>query len=249
MRRLLNLLAKPCGLEVSKALGVKTRARHQFLTYAYSQEGQTPNEHLVSLALRAIACAFRKEIDTTHCNGQAADFHHFNEFPGEHYRLLKALVSCLGPKSAVEIGTYTGMGTTAIHQGLAAQSEIITFDVTDWKSFETHLDSSLFESRRITQHLSDLSIAANFIQFKTLLSQAEFIFCDGPKDGRFEVTFLHLLKSLPPTHGSRVLMLDDIHFPNMIDLWRSIKSPKLDITSFGHFSGTGLVDLSMGLEF
>jgi hypothetical protein len=33
----------------------------------------------------------------------------------------------------------------------------------------------------------------------------------------------------------------------MIDLWRSIESPKLDITSFGHFSGSGLVDISKGL--
>ena len=47
----------------------------------------------------------------------------------------------------------------------------------------------------------------------------------------------------------RILILDDIQFVNMIDFWRKIKSPKLDITSFGHFSGTGIVDISNGLDW
>jgi predicted O-methyltransferase YrrM len=248
MRKLLNYLTKPIGLELVKPLGVRSKARHQFLTYAYSQEGQSPNRKLISLALKAIERAFKERIDTSGCNPQAPDFQHFNQYPGEHYRLLKALSSCLAPKTVVEIGTYTGMGTTSIYQGLSEQSEIVTFDIVKWDSFETHLNSDVFNSRRITQRLSDLSIEENFLQFKSLLGKAELIFCDGPKNGRFEAAFLHLLKTLPADEGLRILMLDDIHFPNMIDLWRSIRSPKLDITSFGHFSGTGLVDLSGGLE-
>lgn len=43
-------------------------------------------------------------------------------------------------------------------------------------------------------------------------------------------------------------MLDDIRFLNMWRLWRSIRSPKLDATSFGHWSGSGLVDLHNGLQ-
>ncbi len=34
----------------------------------------------------------------------------------------------------------------------------------------------------------------------------------------------------------------------MIDIWRSIKSPKLDATSFSHWSGTGIVDISKGFQ-
>ena len=109
MRKLLNYLTKPIGLELVKPLGVRSRARHQFLTYAYSQEGQSPNRKLISLALKAIERAFKERIDTSGCNPQAPDFQHFNQYPGEHYRLLKALSSCLAPKTVVEIGTYTGM--------------------------------------------------------------------------------------------------------------------------------------------
>jgi hypothetical protein len=29
---------------------------------------------------------------------------------------------------------------------------------------------------------------------------------------------------------------------NMIGIWRGIRHPKLDLTSFGHWSGTGLVE-------
>ncbi|WP_198243807.1 hypothetical protein [methane-oxidizing endosymbiont of Gigantopelta aegis] len=72
-------------------------------------------------------------------------------------------------------------------------------------------------------------------------------FCDGPKDGHFEYQFISYLTKLKPKKG-RVLMLDDIRFKNMIDLWFSIDSPKLDMSSFGHWSGTGLVDMSDGLK-
>jgi hypothetical protein len=41
---------------------------------------------------------------------------------------------------------------------------------------------------------------------------------------------------------------DDIRFVNMVDNWNAIASPKLDLTSFGHWSGTGLVDLSEPLR-
>jgi hypothetical protein len=29
-----------------------------------------------------------------------------------------------------------------------------------------------------------------------------------------------------------------------VDLWRRLPVPKLDITSFGHWTGTGLLDLA-----
>jgi hypothetical protein len=37
-------------------------------------------------------------------------------------------------------------------------------------------------------------------------------------------------------------MFDDIRLMNLLSIWRGIQRPKMDITSFGHWSGTGLVD-------
>ena len=38
------------------------------------------------------------------------------------------------------------------------------------------------------------------------------------------------------------IVLDDIRVWTMIKTWREITLPKLDITSFGHWSGTGIVE-------
>jgi hypothetical protein len=74
---------------------------------------------------------------------------------------------------------------------------------------------------------------------------------DGPKDGQFEERVLELLAHhiQPQKEGKRrYLFLDDIHFQNMLVNWRRIASPKVDLTSFGHFSGSGLVDVTEGLQ-
>lgn len=42
--------------------------------------------------------------------------------------------------------------------------------------------------------------------------------------------------------GQPILVFDDIRAWNMLAIWREIRMPKLDLTSFGHWSGTGLVD-------
>ena len=73
------------------------------------------------------------------------------------------------------------------------------------------------------------------------------MFLDGPKDGIFEKQLLSRLASAE-YFKPKILVLDDIKFMNMIPLWRSIQNPKLDLTSFGHWSGTGLVDVREGLK-
>ena len=38
---------------------------------------------------------------------------------------------------------------------------------------------------------------------------------------------------------NKLLVFDDMCFVNMIDFWKSISSPKLDVTPFGYWNGTG----------
>jgi hypothetical protein len=64
------------------------------------------------------------------------------------------------------------------------------------------------------------------------------ILIDGPKDGVFEPAFLS--KLLPVLRAGQVLVLDDIRKLQMLQTWRDISLPKLDVTSLGHWSGTGL---------
>ena len=38
----------------------------------------------------------------------------------------------------------------------------------------------------------------------------------------------------------QLLVIDDIRVVSMVELWQNLPIAKLDVTSFGHWSGTGL---------
>ena len=78
-----------------------------------------------------------------------------------------------------------------------------------------------------------------------LFRTAEVIFADGPKDGRFEQVLLDRLEEIGLPQRPLVVF-DDIRVWNMLAIWRGVRHPKLDITSFGHWSGTGLIDWAGG---
>lgn len=177
-----------------------------------------------------------------------------NAFPGDHYRLLSGLLSVLDDSftlnSIVDIGTHYGTGTRVMLD-YAPEAKVTTFDVTAWDKFPTtYLTESDFVSNggRLTQCLENLQHQDTFNRHKQLLNDADFIMCDGPKDGVFERSFLTKLSSISFTPKPRFLFLDDIRFPSEMPLWRQIQSPKADLTSFGHFSGSGLVNISEGLK-
>lgn len=44
------------------------------------------------------------------------------------------------------------------------------------------------------------------------------------------------------TKSNLVVVFDDIRKLAMLKPWWGMKRPKLDLTSFGHWSGTGLVE-------
>lgn len=177
-----------------------------------------------------------------------------NAFPGDHYRLLSGLLSALSEEgtlnSIVDVGTHYGTGTRVMLD-YAPKAKVDTFDLTAWDQFETtYLNKSDFAENggRLTQHLDNLMFSDVFEKHSQLLINSDFIMCDGPKDGVFEAVFLAKLSTLPFTKKPRFLFLDDIRFLSELPLWRKILSPKIDLTSFGHFSGTGLVNISEGLK-
>ncbi|QWC95526.1 hypothetical protein G6733_01785 [Polynucleobacter paneuropaeus] len=198
-----------------------------------------------NIAINSIKIALSNKI--ININNNHADSHLYNIYPGEHYRLLKAITEYMNPKVIVEIGTFTGMGVYSMIQGLN-KGKIYTYDIVEWNKFETHLEKIYFENGSVTQIIADLSNKNDFILNKDILNSAEMIFLDAPKNVVFEKNFLKFLTELNPVE-KRILVIDDIKFMNMIDLWVNIKSPKVDVTSFGHWTGTGLVDISDGIKF
>jgi predicted O-methyltransferase YrrM len=174
-------------------------------------------------------------------------------WPGEHYRLLKALIEEIQPRTIVEIGTYTGLGSLALLESLPPEGHLTTFDIVPWDRIleaqsgpdreNTYLRSSDFGDRRLTQIITDLGDPKAAKAHAGLFQKADLIFVDGPKDGIFERKFLDNCAGMPLRPGT-ILVFDDIRLLNMIDIWSGITHPKLDFTGFGHFTGTGLVEWS-----
>jgi hypothetical protein len=218
--------------------------RHAEPSLIFSPDNINANDFLINLTLEAIALAWSEPIAIP--NEKLDDAIFYNIFPGEHYRLLRAIAKILNPGVALEVGTYTGMGSVALMQG-QQEGQLYTFDIFPWNSFQTHLTKEDFDKKKVVQIISDLSNANEFEKYINLLNEAEIIFMDAPKDGLFEYKFISLITQLNPKK-KKLLVLDDIRFVNMIDLWVSIESPKIDISSFGHWSGTGLIDISDGLR-
>ena len=216
--------------------------RHKMPSLIFSQERFNANDFLINMALNSTKIAWDNMIIVPNENLTDAIF--YNIFPGEHYRILNAVVKILNPSLVVEVGTFTGMGSIALKQELAS-GKLYTFDIVPWHSFESHLSINDFDKNNIRQILSDLSIEEEFNKYSGILSEAEIIFMDAPKDGLFEYKFLSMLSKLK-SKNNKLLIIDDIRFVNMIDLWISIEAPKIDISSFGHWSGTGFVDISQG---
>ena len=74
-----------------------------------------------------------------------------------------------------------------------------------------------------------------------MLEDAELIFMDALKDGIQEYKFLENLSTVK-FKNKCLFLFDDIRLWNMLDIWFHMDKPKLDLTSFGHWSGTGIVE-------
>jgi hypothetical protein len=134
------------------------------------------------------------------------------------------------------------MGTLALAAELPAAGSVATFDVVPWRDLRnTWLRDSDFVSGRITQHIADIGAPGAITRYAALFAAADFIFIDGPKDGVTEQRFVNVLASVDLPRNP-IVMFDDIRVLNMIELWRRLARPKLDLTSFAHWSGTGIVD-------
>ena len=83
--------------------------------------------------------------------------------------------------------------------------------------------------------MDDLSVASITKKYSEYLKTADLIFLDAEKDGVMESNFLKNFESIP-FESNPLLLFDDIRLWNMLGVWRSIKLPKMDLTSFGHWS-------------
>ena len=199
-----------------------------------------PNDYLFDAALKSVQRA--RKISMAAVSARMTETPRYPDvWPGEHYQLLGGMIAELQPASVIEIGTFTGLSALAMREYLPSGSKLTTFDILPWQSIPgTSLKPEDFASGNLAQILGDVADSGVMDKHADLFRNADLFFVDGPKDGVFEHRFLRQLSriGLPK---EPLLVFDDIRVWNMLAIWRGITKPKLDLTSFGHWSGTGLV--------
>jgi predicted O-methyltransferase YrrM len=222
---------------------IPVQARHVELSAIVSADDDPskPSDRLLDIALQAAGRA--RSISMSGVVDRMAQPPYYpNVWPGEHYKLLAGLVSVCQPRVVVEIGTSTGLSALAMREALPTGARLVTFDLLRWDKFpDTCLRDEDFANGTLTQVIGDVSDPSVMRQHVALFQSADIIFADGPKDGQFERVLLNQLAGID-LPKKPLLVLDDIRVWNMLAIWRGIRRPKLDITSFGHWSGTGFVD-------
>jgi predicted O-methyltransferase YrrM len=198
-----------------------------------------PTDRLLDVALQAAQAA--RYIDLSWISDRGPE-RFADVWPGEHYKLLSALVSVLQPKTVIEIGTATGMSALALKTALPDDGEIVTFDLVAWRDYPGSVLKDVdFADGRLEQRRDDLSTSAGWRANAELLRRAELIFVDAKHDGAQEREVVRGFDDVGLA-GAPIVVFDDIRVWRMLAFWQELERPKLDVTSFGHWSGTGLVD-------
>jgi len=217
------------------------------MIYSEHDSPSRPNERLLDIAAAAIAAARKADVlDIAPRLGSRFGFPNeaINLWPGVNYRLLAGLMQTLAPKQVVEIGTSEGVSALTMLKYLRPDASLTTFDVIPWRNISqprgTCLRESDFADGRLRQEVADLGDNATFGHYSALLSGADFLFVDGPKDGVFEPRFVAALQTIPM---NCIALFDDTRWWNMLKVWRELPWPKLDLTSFGSWCGVGLVEI------
>ena len=164
-----------------------------------------------------------------------------DKFPGEHYFFLRTLSEIFSDANWVEIGTAEG--ESAFHIQLGSKTNYITtFDIIPIEKFDRKHD---LDFSRLEQIIGDLSDSNYFDSKVKIFEKADIIFLDGPKNIKFEKRLFELFTKVNFKENT-FLIIDDIRTKNLIGLYSRITSAKIDVSGFGHFTGTGIVDLSKG---
>ena len=170
-------------------------------------------------------------------SGCVLDSSVFNGQPGrEHYRLLKKLSDDVHGKEIFDIGTW--MGASALALSFNRENTVHSFDLVH--SF------SLPQRPNIQYHLENIvTDTPAREQWKERILASPLIFLDiDPHEGKDEYVFYEWLRD---NKFKGMLVCDDIHhFEGMrTNFWSKIPDTyKTDLTSQGHWSGTGLVQFT-----
>lgn len=164
------------------------------------------------------------------------DDHEFYGEPGkEHYRLLSYLASCFKNSDIFDIGTHRGASALAL--SYEPTNTVYSFDIENRKKIYDN------KPHNVNFVISNL-FEKEGEEWNQKLLNSPLIFLDiDPHDGLLEYDFYMFLVQ---NDYKGIIIFDDIlHFEGMRIFWDKINpSHRRNITEYGHWSGTGMIDFS-----
>ena len=223
-----------------------TEARDAYRSMIYTAHDlkPAPSRRLIDTALAAVREIVEGRIDLGEVSKRAGVPEWYGMWPGEHYKLLAALMRVVRPKTVVEIGTFSGLSALTMRSFMPEEGRLVTFDVVPWKQIgETVFAEKDFADGRLRQEIADLSNPAGLEKYRGLLESADFMLIDAPKDGVFEYRLIEQFQTMR-FPKCPIILWDDTRLWSMLRFWRILPWPKLDVTSFGAWSGSGLCEIT-----
>lgn len=163
-------------------------------------------------------------------------YHNYFTLPSgqEHYRLIRYLASQIN-SNIVEVGTHAG--SSAIAMSLDTKYTVLTYDIVEMKGKDyDYIKNIVF---RLTEYQKD----SEYLEF---ILNSKMIFIDAPHNGLFERELYAWLKE---KEYKGMTVWDDIHLnEDMVSFWNDVDLPKLDVTKYGHVTGTGVIYFSNDIE-
>lgn len=147
----------------------------------------------------------------------------------EHYKLLAYLSKVLNCKNLVEIKTGYTLGTTAL--SYSSDKTVHSYDIYSWlPDNETTIEQKQNVKLYVTDYLDHVD---------NMIKDCDLIVIDIDHTG---ITEKALLDALRNKKYQGIVLLDDTNLnQDMKKFVESIPEKVIDITSYGHWSGTHLV--------
>jgi predicted O-methyltransferase YrrM len=184
--------------------------------------------HITAADVQAVSMAWAEPYASWHQNSK-----YLQRDQGEHYKLLSHIATQFKNSVLVDMGTNLGYSALALATRAAElNNSVRSYDIMN-NMPKDHL--CVRDVPGVTLLLRDAAL-----DVPEIARTAQVVLLDvDPHDGKQErVIIAELIK-----HGFRGLMImDDINLSkDMLDLWNWVTLEKLEVTQYGHASGTGIV--------
>lgn len=145
----------------------------------------------------------------------------------EHYRLLIHLSKCFSNILIGDLGTNRGASAIALSQNL--ENTVYSLDIVDCKESPIDLPNVEFQ---IGNFKTDAGIQSKIMSCSLILLDLDHEYTNEAWIYNF----------LCQNDWKGVMVCDDIHyFQALHRFWDEVRHPKLDISKYGHSSGTGII--------